>query len=58
MNLGKLQDTKLIYRNPLLLYTLIISYQKEKATKPIQYHIRKNKIPRNKLNQGGERPVL
>ena len=31
MNSVKLQDTRLIYRNLLLFYTLIMSYQKEKA---------------------------
>ena len=57
----------LIYRNLLLLYTLMLKYQKEKANiytyiciymDPIHNQIKKNKIPRNKLNQGGERPRL
>ena len=34
MNLVKLQDTRLIYRNLLLYYALIMNYQKEKARKP------------------------
>ena len=33
MNLVKLQNTKLIYRNPLHFYTLITKYQKEKLKK-------------------------
>ena len=33
VNLAKLQDTRLTYRNVLLLYTLIINYQKEKVKK-------------------------
>ena len=33
MNLVKLQNTKLIYRNPLHFYTLIMKYQKEKLKK-------------------------
>ena len=31
MNFGKVQDTKLIYRNLFCLYTLIMSYHKEKS---------------------------
>ena len=34
-------------------------YQKQKSEKnPICYSNKKNKVPRNKLNQGGKRPVL
>ena len=33
MNLVKLQDTKLIYRNLLHFYTLTTNYQKEKLRK-------------------------
>ena len=33
MNSVKLKDTRLIYRNPLLFYTLITNSQKEKARK-------------------------
>ena len=43
----------------LLFYTLIINYQKEKENNPIANNCKKkkkNKIARNKLNQGGERP--
>ena len=29
----------------------------ERKSNPIQNHTRKNKIPRNKLNQGNERPI-
>ena len=48
-----------MYRNLLPFYTLIINYQNEKTWKQPQYnHIKKNKKPRNKLNQGGERPIL
>ena len=46
----RLQDTKLLYRNLLHFYTLTMSYQKEKLRKQSTYnHIRKNKIPRNRL---------
>ena len=54
-----LQDTRLMYRNLLHFYTLILNYQKEKSGKKSHYNqIKKNKISRNKFNQGGERPVL
>ena len=46
----KLQDTKLIYRNQLLFYTLKINYQKERK----QFHLKthqKEKIPRIKLTK-------
>ena len=54
---SRIQD--LIYRNLLHLFTLTMKYQKEKVKKfclkshPIKI---KNK-PRNKFNQGGERPT-
>ena len=36
-----------------------MNYQKQKLEKnPIFYSNKKNKINRNKLNQGGKRPVL
>ena len=55
INSVKFQYTRLTYRNLLLFYTLIMSYKKEKARiNPIYNCIKKNKIPRNKLNQGGE----
>ena len=59
MNSAHSQDTKLIYRNLLLFYTLIMNYVKEKSKKyPIENYIKKNEIPMNKLNQSGERPIL
>ena len=67
MNLAKLQDTKSIYKNQLYFYTLISNYQKEKLRKhsqkkkkentPIYNCIKKNKMPGNEFNQGGERLV-
>ena len=57
MNSLKLQSTKLIYKNLLLFYTPITNYKKKKDKKnPIW--IRKNKIPRNKLNQVGDRHIF
>ena len=47
MNSVKWKDTKLIYRNLLLFYTLM-SNQKEKARK--QSHLKQNQ----NLNQGNE----
>ena len=36
-----------------------MKHQKQKSAKnPILYSNKKNKIPRNKPNQGGKRPVL
>ena len=56
MSSVKLQDIKLIYRNLLCFYTLTTNYQKEKLRKQSLYNcIKKNKIPRNKSNQGDER---
>ena len=39
MNSGKLQDTRLIYRNLLLFCTLIMNYEKEKVKKKILFKI-------------------
>ena len=49
-----------MYKNQLCFYTLIINYQKEKLRKTIPSIIisKKNKILRNKFNQGGKRLVL
>ena len=50
MNPVKLHNTKLLYRNLLHFYTLTMNYQKEKFRKQSTYnHIKKNKIPRNRL---------
>ena len=48
---------KSIHRNQLHFSTLIMNHQKEKESHPIYNCIKKNKIPRNKFNQGGKRPV-
>ena len=60
MNVIKFQDTISIYRNLVVLYT-----NKEVAEREIKKIIafiiasnKKNKIPRNKLNQECERLVL
>ena len=46
-------------QNMLLFYTLIMNYHKDKLRKQSHYScIKKNKIPWNKHNQGGQRPVL
>ena len=49
MNLIKLQDTKLIYRNPLHSYTLTMKNQKGKLRKQFTTATKTNKIPGNKL---------
>ena len=48
---------KSIHRNQLHFSTLIMNHQKEKESNPIYNCIKKNKIPGNKVNQGGERPA-
>ena len=43
----------------MAFYTPIMNYQKGKLRKQSHLHLhQKNKIPRNKINQGGKRPVL
>ena len=52
-------DLKSTSRNRRHFYTPTMNYQKQKLEKnPIFYSNKKNKINRNKLNQGGKRPVL
>lgn len=53
MNSIKLRET--IYRNLLHFYMLIMNYPKEKSRNSHIYnHIKKNKMPSNKFNQGDE----
>ena len=54
MNSPRFQEKILTQINLLHFYTLLIKYQKEKVKKRL-LESHKN-IPRNKLNQGGERP--
>ena len=59
MNLAKQLDTKSIFRNQRHFCIPTEKYQKQKSGKnPIWHSNKKNKIPRNKPNQGGKRPVL
>ena len=44
MNSAKLQDTRLIYRNMLHFYTLIMNYQKEKVFLKIPFKIASERI--------------
>ena len=56
--LVKLQDTKLMHRNLLHYYTLMMKNLKDKLRKHSIYHgSKKNKIPRNKPTKGDKRPV-
>ena len=58
MNLAKQRDTKSIFRNQQHFCTPTVKYQKQKSEKnTICYSNKKNKVPRNKPNQGGKRPV-
>ena len=59
MNLAKQLDTKSILRNQRHSCTPTLKYQKPKSGK--KSHLisnKKNKVPRNKPNQGGKTPVL
>ena len=58
-NTVKLQGTKSTYKNLLHFYMLKMSQQKKKLRKQshLQSQQKEQKIPRNKFNQGGERPV-
>ena len=60
MNLAKQQDTKSILRNQRNFYTPIMKEQNQKSGKKKSHLLynKKNKVPRNKPNQGGKRPVL
>ena len=52
-------DTKSILRNQRHSCIPTMKQQKQKSgNKSIQYSNKKNKVPRNKPNQGGKRPVL
>ena len=58
MNLAKQWDKKSIFKIKGTRYAKF-KYQKQKLRKkPICLNDKKNKVPRNKLYQGGERPVL
>ena len=54
MNLAKQQDTKSTLRNERHFCTLTMKYQKQKSGKNILFDNsnQKNKVPRNKPNQG------
>ena len=59
MNLAKQLDTKSILRNERHSYTPTMKQQKQISEKnPILYSNKKNKVPRNKPNQGVKGPVL
>ena len=58
MNLLKLQDTKLIHRNLLLLYILTIEDQNRNSENNSNDHcVKKNKILKNKPTLGDKRLV-
>ena len=59
MNLAKQPGTKSILRNQRHPCTPKLKYQKQKSGKnPISCRNNKNKVPRNKPNQGGKRSVF
>ena len=59
MNLAKREYTKSIFRKKRNFCTSTMKYdKKETRKKSLLLSNKKNKVPRNKLNQGGKRPVL
>ena len=59
MNLAKQQDTKSVFRNQRHFCIPTMKHQKQKSGgKSHSYSNRKNKVPGNKPNQGGKRPIL
>ena len=55
MNLAKQRDTKSIFRNEMHFCTQQRTIRNRNQEKnPICYNSKKNKVPRNKLNQGGK----
>ena len=48
---------KVGYKNLLHSFKLTTKYQKVKKKNPVQNHIPNHKIPRNKPNQGYQRPI-
>ena len=58
MNFVKQWDTKSIFRNPRHFCTSMMKYKKQKSVKqknPMWYSKKKNKVPRNKPNEGCKR---
>ena len=55
MNLAREQDKKLIHRNLLHFFIQIMKCQKKVKKIKFKITLKKNQIPTNKLNQGGER---
>ena len=59
MNLAKWWDTKSTFRNQKHFCTPTMKYQKQKlGENPTYYRNKKNKILKNKHNEGSERPIL
>ena len=60
MNLAKQLDTKSISENQkgIPVYQQRNCRNRNQGKNPILYSNKKNKVPRNKPNQGGKRPVL
>ena len=56
MNLARQQNIRLLYRNLLLFFIITMKHQKVQKPIPLKLHL-KNKITRNKPNQGGERLI-
>ena len=57
--MAKQRDINSMFTNQRHFCIPTMKHQKQKSAKnPILYSNKKNKIPRNKPNQGGKRPVL
>ena len=57
INSAKLQNTKSTHKDQLHFYTLKTIRKGNLKSESIYDSIKRNKILRNKLNQGGKRPV-
>ena len=57
MNSVKFQDTKSTYKTQLHVCTVRMNYLKKKLRKISHNSIKKNKIHKNKFNQGDKRSV-
>ena len=56
---GKIAGYKVNIQKSKAFFATKMKYQKQKSGKnPICYNNKKNKVPQNKPNQGGKRPVL
>ena len=58
MNSVRFQNKRLIHRNLLYFYTIIMKHQKYKVKRYFCLKLYQKKTPSNKLNKGGERHII